>query len=163
MAILRIQRIVFCVAFAAIVFSFNKVYAQLHTVSFAELDSLQKVEQRNVVVFIHTDWCKYCLQMKSTTFRNDSVVNVLNKLFYVIDLNAESKKVITYGGYEFKFKPTGSNTGIHELAEQLGMINGKLDFPTVSVLNAKNEIVFQNGGFLQTDELLAVLMALQKE
>ena len=160
---MRAQMIVFCVAFAAIVFSFNKGHAQLNTVSFTELDSLQKVEQRNVVVFIHTDWCKYCLQMKSTTFRNDSVVNVLNKLFYVVDLNAESKKVITYGGYEFKFKPTGSNTGIHELAEQLGMINGKLDFPTVSVLNAKNEIVFQNGGFLQTDELLAVLMALQNE
>ena len=101
--------------------------------------------------------------MKSTTFKNDSVVNVLNKLFYVVDLNAESKTDITYGGYEFKFKPTGSDTGIHELAEQLGMINGKLDFPTVSVLNAKNEIVFQNGGLLQTDELLAVLMALQKE
>tara|TARA_B100001059_G_scaffold94113_1_gene93374 strand:- start:1302 stop:1772 length:471 start_codon:yes stop_codon:yes gene_type:complete len=155
--------IIFCVAFAAIAFSFNKGHAQLNTVSFAELDTLQKGEQRNVVVFIHTDWCKYCLQMKGTTFRNDSVVNVLNKLFYVVDLNAESKKDITYGGHEFKFKPTGSNTGIHELAEQLGLINGKLDFPTVSVLNAKNEIVFQNGGLLQTDELLAVLMALQKK
>ena len=160
---MRTQRIVFCIAFAAIVFSFNKGHTQLHTVSFAELDSLQKLEQRNVVVFIHTDWCKYCLQMKSTTFRNDSVVNVLNKLFYVVDLNAESKKVITCSGYEFNFKPTGSNTGVHELAEQLGMINGKLDFPTVSVLNAKNEIVFQNGGLLQTDELLAVLMAVQRE
>ena len=160
---MRTQIIIVCIAFAAIVFSFNKGHAQLHRVSFAELDSLQRVDQRNVLVFIQTDWCKYCLSMKSTTFRNDSVVNVLNKLFYVVDLNAESKTDITYGGYEFKFKPTGSDTGIHELAEQLGMINGKLDFPTVSVLNAKNEIVFQNGGLLQTDELLAVLMALQKE
>lgn len=160
---MRTQIIIVCIAFAAIVFSFNKGHAQLHRVSFAELDSLQRVDQRNVLVFIQTDWCKYCLRMKSTTFRNDSVVNVLNKLFYVVDLNAESKTDITYGGYEFKFKPTGSDTGIHELAEQLGMINGKLDFPTVSVLNAKNEIVFQNGGLLQTDELLAVLMALQKE
>ena len=160
---MRAQMIIVCIAFAAIVFSFNKGHAQLHRVSFAELDSLQRVDQRNVLVFIQTDWCKYCLRMKSTTFRNDSVVNVLNKLFYVVDLNAESKTDITYGGYEFKFKPTGSDTGIHELAEQLGMINGKLDFPTVSVLNAKNEIVFQNGGLLQTDELLAVLMALQKE
>ncbi len=160
---MRAQMIIVCIAFAAIVFSLNKGHAQLRRVSFAELDSLQRVEQRNVLVFIQTDWCKYCLHMKSTTFRNDSVVNVLNKLFYVVDLNAESKTDITYGGYEFKFKPTGSDTGIHELAEQLGMINGKLDFPTVSVLNAKNEIVFQNGGLLQTDELLAVLMALQKE
>ena len=156
-------QMIICIALAAAVFSFNKGHAQLKTVSFTELDSLQKIEQKKVLVFIHTDWCKYCLQMKSTTFNNDSVIGVLNKLFYFIDLDAESKKDMSYGGHAFKFKPTGSDTGVHELAEQLGMINGKLDYPTVSVINAKNEIVFQHGGLLQTEELLTVLRALQKK
>lgn len=155
---MRAQMIIICVAFAAIVFSLNKGLAQLHTVSFAQLDSLQTVEQRHVVTFIHTDWCKYCIQMKNTTLNNDTVISVLNKLFYFVDLDAESKKDISYGGHVFKFKPTGSDTGVHELAEQLGMINGKLDYPTVSVINANNEIVFQHGGLLKTKELLTVLM-----
>ena len=159
---MRAQMII-SIALVAVVFSFNECLAQLKTVSLTELDSLQTLEQRPVVTFIHTDWCKYCLQMKSKTLNNDSVISVLNKSFYFVDLDAESKKVMSYGGHAFKFKPTGSDTGVHELAEQLGMINGKLDYPTVSVINAKNEIVFQHGGLLQTDELLTVLRALQKK
>tara|TARA_B100000767_G_C19733229_1_gene522716 strand:- start:1069 stop:1551 length:483 start_codon:yes stop_codon:yes gene_type:complete len=159
---MRAQIIIVCFAFATIACSLNNGHAQLQTVSFAQLDSLQTVEQRPVVTFIHTDWCKYCLQMRHTTLNNDSVISVLNTLFYFIDLNAESKNDITYGGYEFTFKPTGSDTGVHELAEQLGMINGKLDYPTVSVVNAKNEIVFQHGGVLKTNELLTVLMEISK-
>ncbi len=159
---MRAQIIIVCFAFATIACSLNNGHAQLQTVSFAQLDSLQTVEQRHVVTFIHTDWCKYCLQMRHTTLNNDSVISVLNTLFYFIDLNAESKNDITYGGYEFTFKPTGSDTGVHELAEQLGMINGKLDYPTVSVVNAKNEIVFQHGGVLKTNELLTVLMEISK-
>lgn len=159
---MRAQIIIVCVAFATIVSSLNKVHAQLQAVSFAQLDSLQTVEQRPVVTFIHTDWCKYCLQMRHTTLNNDSVISVLNTLFYFIDLNAESKKDISYGGHEFTFKPTGSDTGVHELAEQLGMINGKLDYPTVSVINARNEILFQHGGVLKMNELLTVLMEISK-
>lgn len=145
------------------IFSFSNGYAQLQTVEFDQLDSLQGAERKYVVVFIHTDWCKFCHQMKNTTFKNDSVVKVLNDRFYFVDLNAESTEDISYGGRTFKYKPSGGNTGVHELAEQLGTINGKMNYPTVSIINAKNEIVFQYGGLMKTAELLTVLAELAKK
>ena len=152
---------VFLTVFITIFFSVNNSHAQLQTIEFDQLDSLHVMEQKYALVFIHTDWCKYCDQMKNTTFKNDSVIDVLNNNFYFIDLNAESTEDIYYGGHTFRYKPTGVNTGVHELAEQLGTIDGKMNYPTISIINTQNEIVFQYGGLLKTDELLAVLKKLK--
>ncbi len=132
-------------------------FSQLQAYSFSEIDSLQLKEKKNIVVFIHTDWCKYCQAMKNTTFKNKEVIKLLNDNFLFTNLNAEEKQDITLNKYTFKYKPTGNNTGIHELAEQLGTINGKVSYPTLCVLNSKNEIVFQYGQFLSSSDLLNVL------
>ncbi|MBO6517883.1 MAG: thioredoxin family protein [Bacteroidia bacterium] len=134
-----------------------KGLAQLQTFHFDQLDSLRAIEQKPVLVFIHTEWCKYCYQMENTTFTNDSLVNRVNRSFYFVKLDAETKENIRYGGHTFKFKPNGSNTGVHELAEQLGTIDGKLAYPTVCLLNQDNEIVYQYSGLLGADALLAGL------
>ena len=52
-------------------------FAQLNKVQFEQIDSLQTVEKRNIVVFIHTDWCKYCKVMRDKTFKNENVVKTL--------------------------------------------------------------------------------------
>ena len=137
-----------------------KLEEKLQTVPFEQLDSLQAIKQKKVVVFIHTDWCKYCLQMSNTTFKNDSIISLLNDHFYFVDLDAETKNDIKYKGYAFKYKPSGANTGVHELAEQLGEIEGKLNYPTISIINHKNEIIFQNGGLMKTNEMLTLLSKL---
>ena len=126
----------------------TKLQEKLQPVRFDQLDSLQTIKQKKVVVFIHADWCKYCHQMRNTTLDDERVINLLNSHFYFIDLNAESKKVMSYSGETFKYKPSGGNTGVHELAEQLGEIDGKLNYPTISIINYKNEIIFQYGGLM---------------
>ena len=77
-------------------------------------------------------------------------------------MDAEGEEDITYRGHTFRFRPTGRNTGVHELAEQLGTIDGQLNYPTLVALNTSNEIVFQYGGLMDAKELLAVLEALLK-
>ena len=132
-------------------------YAQLPHTSFSQLDSLQKKEPRNVVVFIHTDWCKYCRAMEETTFKNPAVVKILSSKFYFVSLNAEKKQDIFFNGHIFKFKPTGSGTGVHELAEQLGTVKGDMVFPTLCFLNNENEIFYQNRDYINARDLKAIL------
>lgn len=126
----------------------NISFSQIKIVHFEQIDSLQKIEKRNVVVFIHTDWCKYCQTMQNTTFKNDSIVHKLNNQFYFIDLNAEQKRDIVFNGHTFKYKPTGANTGIHELAEQLATVDNKVAYPTLCFLNPTNEIIFHFNQFI---------------
>lgn len=132
-------------------------FSQAKTHTFEEIDSLQQTEKRIIVVFIHTDWCKFCNTMKNTTFKDENIAQLLNENFWFADLDAEETKDITFSGHTFKYKPTGRKTGIHELAEQLGTIDGKIAFPTLCILNSNHEIIFQYGQFLSSEGLQKVL------
>lgn len=68
--------------------------------------------------------------METKTFQEPLLADALNKEFYCLSLNAEETKSLVFLNRKYKFKPTGVNTGIHELAEVLGTEQGKLTFPT---------------------------------
>ena len=139
----------------------EKSHAQLKIYQFEQIDSLQRVEKRNILVFIHTDWCKYCKAMRDKTFKNEEVVKLINEKFYFVDFNAEEQRKIIFNGATFNFKPSGNNAGVHELAIELGTINKQINYPTMCVLNEKNEIIFQHSSFLKTKELSKILGKLQ--
>jgi thioredoxin-related protein len=146
--------------FVSIILLPNILLSQIKTYQFEQIDSLQKIEKRNIAVFIHTDWCKYCQTMQNTTFKNDNVVKLLNQKFYFIDLNAEQKKDIVFNGRTFRFEPTGLNTGIHELAEQLATVDNQVVYPTLCFLNSNNEIIFQHNQFINSKDILTILTRL---
>jgi thioredoxin-related protein len=135
----------------------TKSFAQLTHHSFEKVDSLQKKTSKNIVVFIHTDWCKYCQRMINTTFENEKIIDLLNDKFYFVDFDAEQKRDILFIGHIFKYKPTGGNTGTHELATQLGTFNGTTSYPTLCILNEKYEVIFQYDQFLSSSDLLRIL------
>lgn len=155
---------VFLLSFLLSLFFFkrNHAYAQnkLVEVTFEQVDSLIEIEQKPVIIFLYTDWCKYCHSMKETAFTDSTVIDYLNENFYFVRFNAESEKDITFAGNTFHFKPNGNENGVHELAIQLGTIDGKLSYPALSALNEQYELVFQYGGVLYKEELIAVLKAL---
>jgi len=137
-------------------------FAQLKTYSFEQIDSLQRNQNRKIIVFIHTDWCKYCQAMKNTTFKNIEVIKSLNENFYFITLHAEEKRTIAFNSRKFVFKANGNTTGIHELAYELANTNNQTAYPTICVLNAKNEIVFQESSYLAAKDFLIVLEELKE-
>ncbi len=141
----------FCLGF------FLSSYAQLKTYSMEEVESLNTKSPKPILVFIHTDWCKYCKLMENTTLKEQKVIEELNNLFYFVSLNAENKEKITYNQHTFVYKPTGASTGHHELATELATINGQITYPTITILDPKNEIVYQKNSYLKADAFLKVI------
>ena len=131
--------------------------AQLKQYDFSQVDSLQRTGKKTVVIFIHTDWCYYCAAMNSTTLKDKEVTRKLNDKFYFVALNAEEKKDITFNGYTFKYKQTGTNTGLHELAAQLSSTDKETSYPTLCFLNDRNEIIYQHGNFINAKQLITLL------
>ena len=119
------------------------VRGQNKPVQFEELKALQAAEPRPLVVLIRTDWCKYCHAMQNTMIKNPKVSQLLRNELYTVFLNAEEKKNILFAGREFKFR-----NGVNELATELATVNGRVSYPTLCILNAKNEIIYQYDGFL---------------
>jgi thioredoxin-related protein len=99
--------------------------------------------------------------MKNTTFLNQTIIKELNDNFYFISLNAEENESINFNGQTFEFKPTGPDTGVHELALELGSIDNQLTFPTICFLNKGNEIIYQLNQYAKTEELIVILNQLK--
>lgn len=158
---MRLKNLYIVIVWACVLLQAQISFAQIKTYQFEQIDSLQKIEKRTIVVFIHTDWCKYCQTMQNTTFKNDSIIKILNHKFYFINLNAEEKRNIVFNNHTFKYKPRGTNTGTHELADQLGTVNNKISFPTLCFLNADSEIIFQYNQSINVKDLQLILTRLK--
>ena len=129
----------------------------LQIFTFPEVEKLQQQIPKPIVVFIYTDWCKICYGMKKNTFKNDRIISFLNDHFYFVNLNAEDKDNITFLGKTFVYKPSGTKSGMHELAKELGSINGQISYPTTTILNSDFEIDAQVNGYINSNKMSAVL------
>ncbi|TVZ56157.1 thioredoxin-related protein [Lutibacter sp. Hel_I_33_5] len=132
----------------------KNIELKVHT--FSEVEKLHQQNPKTLVVFIYTDWCKFCHGMKKTTFKNEKVIQLLNDNFYFVTLNAEQKESITFLGKTFVFKSNGSS-GIHELAKELALKNGRISYPTTTILNNKFEIDLQVDGYINSKKMTRFL------
>jgi len=137
-------------------------FCQLKSRTFEEVDSLQKIQKRKIIVFVHTNWCQFCQRMKTTTFKDQEIIEKLNSDFYFIDLNAEEKRDITFNNQTFKYRPTGNNVGIHELALQLGTVSNQIVYPVLCVLNENEEIIFQYNSYVNPKDFKLLLRKLEQ-
>lgn len=134
-----------------LLFTFFQSNNRDHEINWIQFDEFQEVyrkEAKPVIIFIHTDWCKYCKMQLNTTFKDSNIIESLSNSYYCIQLNAESKDSIkflnkTYKGY--------SNNGYHELATFLGSKKGKITFPTTVILNQQLEAQKQIDSYIDTD------------
>ena len=133
--------------------------APAQTVAFAELSQLQAIENRPVIVFIHTRWCRYCSAMKNSLLNNKSILELIKRKFYLVMLDGEEKNSIRFAGHNFHYKPTGTDTGTHDLATKLGTVDGQVSYPSFCFLNENDEIIHQHAGFLDPGSLLNLLKA----
>lgn len=120
---------------------------------FNQLDSLQNVKPKRVLIIVGTNWCKYCKALETVIAKDAKLKQLINDQYYLIKLNAEENKAITYQGVRFEFN---AKLGYHQLAIALAD-NQKLIFPSIYVLNNGNEIYYSQKGFLSAKELFKVL------
>ena len=137
-------------------------FAQLKTLTFEEAERIALQNPKPIVVFIHTNWCNYCKMMENSTFKNKEVIHLLNEGFYFISFDAESKKPINFNDQIFIHKPTGPNSGIHELATALATIDNQLSYPTIVILDDEKRILFQKQSYLSAKELQSILEKTQE-
>lgn len=148
-------------AFFLIILTANQNFAQLKMHSFEQAEKLSKTAPKSFVIFIHTDWCKFCKMMENTTFKDMALIDKLNQDFYFISFNAEEKNDIIFNENTFRFKPKGNHSGIHELAAILADKNGSIAYPTLTILNPDYSIAVQLQSYINSSKLLQILGKIQ--
>lgn len=109
---------------------------------------------KKIFIDVYTDWCGWCKKMDKNTFENAEIINYMNEHFYAVKLDAEQKENITLGEQIFKFVPNGKR-GYNELAPAL--MQGKMTFPTVVVLNEKFQMLQPIPGYRAPKDMKIIL------
>ena len=115
---------------------------------------LASQEPRVLVIDVYTDWCGWCKRMDATTFSDPGVVELMNKHFYPVKLNAEGKEDIVIGDRTFKFVDNGRR-GYHEIAAVV--TRGRLSYPTISYLDAEGKVLEAAPGYKTADQFRVYL------
>lgn len=136
------------IAILSFVLSLNLSAQEINWVSFEELPLLEQKEQRPIMVFIHTDWCKYCLMQEQQTFKDSVIVEDLNNNYYCVKLNAESDETISFLNRDYN---KSGNT--NALSWILGAQNNQLSFPTTVTLSPQFQLTNRWVGYLSKEDL----------
>lgn len=145
-----IPSILFFFSFAGLAQEANRV--KWYTIE--EAEKLNKQEPRKIMIDVYTDWCGWCKKMDNETFNHPVIAAYINRYYYPVKLNAESKEDITFNGNTYKYVAQGAR-GYHELAA--GLLNGRMSFPSVAYMNEKMELLGAVPGFYTPDRIEPLL------
>lgn len=71
---------------------------EINWLSITEAYELNQQEPKKIFVDVYTDWCGWCKKMDKSTFSDPKVIEMANKHFYAIKLNAENTDPIIMAG-----------------------------------------------------------------
>ena len=92
--------------------------------------------------------------MDATTFSDPTVIEILNKHFYPVKLNAEGKEDVVLGDRTFKFIDNGRR-GYHEIAAIV--TKGRLSYPTISYVDDQGKVLEAAPGFKSAEQFKVYL------
>ena len=147
----------FLLIFFLLIFFANPVKSQEVTwYSFEEALELNKQEPRKIMVDLYTNWCGWCTKMDKLTFSHPEVARYLNKYYYPVKLNAETRDTIKYFNRLWVNNSTGRRP-THQLAYAIGVYKKRLSYPTIVFMNEENKVITPWPGFQKPEDLLPLL------
>jgi len=122
-----------------------------------EAERLSEKSNKNMLLFFYRENCDFCEKMKSQTFTDSTVINLINENFFPVMLNGKSKTPITYNKKEFKNdKPNPEDQPyFHNLFKELvDMKEGNYYWPTIVIVNGEHKKIIQGSGFWPKEQTL---------
>lgn len=129
-------------------------FGQDGNLNVSQLQDSIKTQPKPAMLLIHTDWCTYCAMQKQQLGDRSGQNRV-----YLAEFNAEQKEEVAFKGQIYKFKPTGRNTGTHELVKQL-VGNKKISYPLWVILDEQLNVLDTYSGYLRPEEFDKIIEVL---
>ena len=116
---------------------------EIQWISLTEAYNRTQKEPRKTIIDVYTAWCGWCKVMDKQTYTNPDVIDYLNKNYYMVKLDAETRQEIVVGGVKYAFDEK-SNTNQAAIV----LLQGKLSYPTTVFLDAQYNMIQPLPGYL---------------
>ena len=123
---------------------------------FEEAVSKSEKNPKKLLIDVYTSWCGWCKRMDQTTYQDTALISYINKNYYAVKLDAETKDTLHFRDKNFVFR---SEYKANELA--LSLLGGKMGYPTTVFLDEKMNLISVNPGYMDADGLGNLLRSLE--
>jgi thioredoxin-related protein len=109
-------------------------------------EGMQKAKEtgKPVMVDFYTSWCKYCKMLDDTTYQDPGIVEIINKDFVAIKIDAEGSGKVVENGKEMTEKDLASAFKVS-------------GYPTIWFFNQKQEKIAPLSGYRSPEDFKPVL------
>lgn len=131
-----------------------KAQETINWLSFEQLSDSLETNPKKVLIFFHTDWCSYCKKMMKETFKNEKVIDIINKDYYAVQFDAESIDTITFDNVRLTNSNNKKKRGQYHQITTLLIPQQRIVFPTTMVFDKDFSInnIFNN--YLSINEFI---------
>ena len=131
----------------------------INWITFEELDLALAKKPKKTLIFFYADWCVYCKKIERSVFTKLEVITTINKDYYAVRMDVESKDKIYFDGIVFKnAQAQGQRHGIHELPLLLASREGKtFSLPATLILDREFKIRERFFEYYTSKQLLKML------
>lgn len=120
----------------------------------AKAQAEAKSQSKFVFADVYTDWCGWCKVMDKNTFANDDIINYINKNYYPVKFNAETKDNIEFNNKVYSY--VGSKgRGYNEFA--LLLTGGRLSYPTVVFIDEELNVIQPIQGYQEPKDFYKIM------
>jgi thioredoxin-related protein len=113
--------------------------------SFAEAYKMNKKKPKKIFIDVYTDWCGWCKKMDRETFQDPETAKYMQKHFYCVKLNAETKDTIVIDD-TVKFVNTNpKGRGNNQLA--VALLQGRMSYPSYVFLDEQSRYLTSVPGY----------------
>ena len=140
----------------------NSAMTQIDWIPISSLSDSLRARPKPVFIFIHTTWCSYCEMMQHRVFQDEIIVDQLNQEYYSILLDAEKADTISFKDVVIFPERLPNGKIVNGLAKNIGMVEGKLAYPTSVFFDSQLNIQAQYPSYLKSDDFGTVLQTLTK-
>lgn len=115
---------------------------KINWISFEQLEDSLNVKPKKVFITFYADWCSYCKKMDKIGFQDEKVINQLNKNFYAVKMDSESRDTIVFDGKKYFNEQVGKyRNPIHQIPLMLASRKGyPFSLPATLILDEKFKV-----------------------